>query len=151
MFSSKQVGRAETERYCWMRPEDIHYERHLDVCISGCPNLAAEMAAALASASMVFSENVAYSQKLIQGAKILYKYAESSMKGSSTDSRRSSWDEMLWGGVWLYYATGDVSYLDRVTALALADPSGSFSGDSGVFSWNTKLVGAQVSVSITLC
>ncbi|CAH8371462.1 unnamed protein product [Eruca vesicaria subsp. sativa] len=134
-----QVGRVGTERYCWMRPEDIDYERHVHICIGECPSLAAEMAAALASASMVFSENVAYSQRLIHGAKILYKYAESSMKEKDGSS---SWDELLWGGVWLYYATGEVSYLDRVTTLALAhDPS----RDSGhVFSWNTKLAGAQL-------
>nr|VDD15826.1 unnamed protein product [Brassica oleracea] len=138
-----QVGSEGTERYCWMRPEDIDYERHLHVCISECPNLAAEMAAALASASIVFTENDAYSQKLIHGAKILYRFAESCIKGSGRSSR-SSWDELLWGGVWLYYATGDATYLDRVTTLALADPSDSFSRDSGVFSWNTKLAGAQL-------
>ncbi|XP_033146464.1 endoglucanase 21 isoform X2 [Brassica rapa] len=138
-----QVGSEGTERYCWMRPEDIDYERKVHICISECPNLAAEMAAALASASIVFSENDAYSQKLIQGAKILYRFAESSIKGSGR-SARSSWDELLWGGVWLYYATGDATYLDRVTTLALADPSDSFSRDSGVFSWNTKLAGAQL-------
>ncbi|CAN7029231.1 hypothetical protein BRARA_H00249 [Brassica rapa] len=135
-----QVGHEGTERYCWIRPEDIDYQRHADICFSECPDLAAEMAAALASASIVFSKNVAYSQKLIHGAKILYKYAESSMNTHTS----SSWDELLWGGVWLYYATGDVSFLDRVTTLALADPSGVFSRDSGVFSWNTKLAGAQL-------
>lgn len=139
-FPFKQVGSEGTERY----------ERHLHVCISECPNLAAEMAAALASASIVFTENDAYSQKLIHGAKILYRFAESCIKGSGRSSR-SSWDELLWGGVWLYYATGDATYLDRVTTLALADPSDSFSRDSGVFSWNTKLAGAQVSLhSLTL-
>ena len=143
-FPFKQVGHEGTERYCWIRPEDIDYQRHADICFSECPDLAAEMAAALASASIVFSKNVAYSQKLIHGAKILYKYAESSM---NTDTS-SSWDELLWGGVWLYYATVDVSFLDRVTTLALADPSGVFSRDSGVFSWNTKLAGAQVRYSI---
>ncbi|KAF2603987.1 hypothetical protein F2Q70_00028669 [Brassica cretica] len=70
-----EVGSEGTERYCWMRPEDIDYERHL---------------------------------------------------------------HLLWGGVWLYYATGDATYL------ALAAPSDSFSRDSGVFSWNTKLAGAQL-------
>ncbi|MFS7901311.1 putative cellulase [Helianthus anomalus] len=44
------------------------------VC-SSCSDLAAEMAAALASASNVFKDNKVYSKKLVHGAETLWKFA----------------------------------------------------------------------------
>ncbi|CAN8270414.1 unnamed protein product [Cochlearia groenlandica] len=95
------------ERSCWMRPEDISYPRPVAICYNGCPDLAADMAAALASASIVFKYDASYSLKLSSGAKILYAYAE---------SMRDSADLLIWGGAWLYYATGDLDLLNRVTS-----------------------------------
>ncbi|KAG2301074.1 hypothetical protein Bca52824_029725 [Brassica carinata] len=131
--------------FCWMRPEDINYPRPVKLCFTSCSHLAAEMSAALASASIVFKDDMDYSRKLVHGAKTLYNFAESSI--SRKDSNSTSWDEMLWGGTWLYYATGDAYYLQRVTSHELAHRAGAFSSsdtDYGVFGWESKLLGAQL-------
>ncbi|RID45766.1 hypothetical protein BRARA_I02468 [Brassica rapa] len=114
--------------YCWMRPEDIDYPRPVGLCFTKCSQLAAEMSAALASASIVFKDDRDYSKKLIHVARTLYNFAESSI-------------------TWLYYGTGDVDYLDRVTSHDLAERAGAFSSsdtDYGVFGWESKLLGAQL-------
>jgi mlo protein len=159
-----QVGTGDTsggntspnDHYCWMRPEDIDYPRPVTECHS-CSDLAAEMAAALASASIVFKDDKEYSQKLVHGARTLFKFARDqrgrySAGGSEAAifyNSTSYWDEFVWGGAWLYYATGNNSYLDLATRPTLAKHAGAFWGgpDYGVFSWDNKLAGAQVLLS----
>lgn len=147
---------AENDHYCWMRPEDIDYDRPVTEC-SSCSDLAAEMAAALASASIVFKDNKAYSQKLVHGAKTLFKfsreqrgrYSAGGSEAATFYNSTSYWDEFLWGGAWLYYATGNSSYLQLSTTPGLAKHAGAFWGgpDYGVLSWDNKLTGAQVLLS----
>ncbi|KAL0834849.1 hypothetical protein Bca101_086738 [Brassica carinata] len=148
----EQVGSGHDDHYCWMRPEDIDNERIVTPCYGSCSHLGAEMAAALASASIVFKDNRIYSQKLVHGAKTLYKYADfvkdKNNRNQSREFYKSSlfWDELLWGGAWLYYATGNVTYLDHVTSHDMARKAGAFwnSLDYGVSSWDNKLPGAQL-------
>lgn len=138
-----------------MRPEDIDYPRPVYLCHS-CSDLAAEMAAALAAASIVFKDNKAYSQKLVHGAATVWKFARDqrgrySPPGSDPSlfyNSTSYWDEFVWGGAWMYLATGNSSYLYLSTHPTLAKHAGAFWGgpDYGVFSWDNKLIGAQVSV-----
>ncbi|KAK8608593.1 hypothetical protein V6N13_024012 [Hibiscus sabdariffa] len=137
-----QVGVGDTsggsttpnDHYCWMRPEDIDYPRPVFECHS-CSDLAAEMAAALASASIVFKDNKAYSQKLVHGAR-------NTLFSVFQGSKRQLLDEFVWGGAWLYYATGNSSYLQLATHPKLAKHAGAFWGgpDYGVFSWDNKLI-----------
>ncbi|KAF4403658.1 hypothetical protein CsatB_023401 [Cannabis sativa] len=159
-----QVGSGDTsggsttpnDHYCWTRPEDIDYDRPVVDC-SSCSDLAAEMAAALASASIVFKDNKAYSQKLVHGAKTLFRFSREQRGRYSAGSAEAAtfynstgyWDEFLWGGAWLYYATGNNSYLQLATAPGLAKHAGAFWGgpDYGVLSWDNKLTGAQVLLS----
>lgn len=161
---ASQVGSGDTsggsttpnDHYCWMRPEDIDYVRPVTQC-SVCTDLAAEMAAALAAGSIVFKDNKAYSQKLVRGARTLYDFARQSgralySKGSEAETFYNStsyWDEYVWGGAWLYYATGNSSYLQLVTNPTLAKHAGAFwsSPDYGVLSWDNKLAGAQLLLS----
>lgn len=136
-----------------MRPEDIDYKRPVTTC-SSCSDLGAEMAAALAAASIVFKENKAYSQKLVHGAKTLFKFSREqrgrySAGGSEAATFYNStlyYDEFVWGGAWLYYATGNSSYLQLATTPGIARHAGAFWGgpDYGVLSWDNKLAGAQV-------
>ncbi|XP_022861725.1 endoglucanase 25-like [Olea europaea var. sylvestris] len=156
-----QVGKGGTpddsdpnDHYCWMRPEDIDYDRPVAICHS-CSDLAAEMAAALASASIVFKDNKAYSQKLVHGAKTLFKFSRDQRGRYSAGSNEASvfynstsyWDEFVWGASWLYYATGNSSYLQLATTPGIAKHAGAFWGGPyyGVLSWDNKLAGAQVS------
>ncbi|XP_022929309.1 endoglucanase 25-like [Cucurbita moschata] len=159
-----QVGEGDTsggntspnDHYCWMRPEDIDYDRPVQTC-SSCSDLGAEMAAALAAASIVFKDNKAYSQKLVHGAKTLFKFSREqrgrySAGGSEASifyNSTSYWDEFVWGGAWLYYATGNSSYLQLATTPGIAKHAGAFWGgpDYGVLSWDNKLAGAQVLLS----
>ncbi|KAL5991444.1 Endoglucanase 9 [Asimina triloba] len=158
-----QVGVGDTSRgpnpndhYCWMRPEDIDYPRPVYECHS-CSDLAAEMAAALASASIVFKDSKTYSQKLVHGAKTLFQFARDQRAryspGGSEPSifynSTSYWDEYVWGAAWLYYATGNSTYLQLATHPKLAKHAGAFWGgpDYGVLSWDNKLAGAQVLLS----
>ncbi|RZC59682.1 hypothetical protein C5167_006997 [Papaver somniferum] len=100
-------------------PRDVH-ECHR------CSDLAAEMAAALASASIVFKDNNKYSKKLVHGAETLYQFARDKRGRYSADityasifyNSTSYWDEFIWGATWLFYATGNTSYLERATSQA---------------------------------
>ncbi|KAH7666145.1 Glycoside hydrolase family 9 protein [Dioscorea alata] len=149
-------GPAPNDHYCWVRPEDIDYPRPVYECHS-CSDLAGEMAAALAAASIVFKDSKTYSEKLVHGARTLFKYGREQRgrysPGGSDPSlfynSSSYWDEFVWGGAWLYYATGNSSYLQLATTPGIAKHAGAFWGgpDYGVFSWDNKLTGAQVLLS----
>ncbi|KAG9130277.1 hypothetical protein Leryth_004268 [Lithospermum erythrorhizon] len=158
-----QVGKGDTsggsteenDHYCWVRPEDIEYDRPVTPC-SSCSDLAAEMAAALASASIVFKDNKAYSEKLVHGARTLFKFSRDQRGRYSAGNEASIfynstsyWDEFIWGASWLYYATGNNTYLQLATTPGLAKHAGAFWGgpDYGVLSWDNKLTGAQVLLS----
>ncbi|XP_074566924.1 endoglucanase 9-like [Curcuma longa] len=158
-----QVGQGDTsggttpnDHYCWMRPEDIDYPRPVFECHS-CSDLAAEMAAALASASIVFKDHKAYSQKLVHGASTLFefsrqqrgRYSAGGSDAATFYNSTSYWDEFVWGGSWMYLATGNSSFLQLATHPTLAKHAGAFWGgpDYGVLSWDNKLTGAQVLLS----
>ncbi|OAY69793.1 endoglucanase 10-like [Ananas comosus] len=158
-----QVGQGDTSKgsnpndhLCWMRPEDIDYPRPVYECHS-CSDLAGEMAAALAAASIVFKDSRTYSDKLAHGARTLFKYGREqrgrySPGGSDPAifyNSTSYWDEFVWAGAWLYFATGNSSYLQLATTPGIAKHAGAFWGgpDYGVFSWDNKLTGAQILLS----
>ncbi|RZC66016.1 hypothetical protein C5167_009708 [Papaver somniferum] len=140
-------GKIDTpnDHYCWMRPEDMDYPRDVHEC-HRCSDLAAEMAAALASASI-----------LVHGAETLYQFAGDKKGRYSADITDASifynstnyWDEFIWGATWLFYATGNTSYLERATSRVLATHAGAFSGapSYGIPSWENKLTGSQVLLS----
>ena len=115
------------------------------------------MAAALASASIVFKDSETYSKKLVHGAETLWKFGRRqhgiySPRGSEASlfyNSTSYWDEYVWGGAWMYFATGNSSYLYLATHPKLAKHAGAFWGGPayGVLSWDSKLAGAQVNRS----
>nr|XP_008370239.2 endoglucanase 25-like [Malus domestica]XP_028957155.1 endoglucanase 25-like [Malus domestica] len=138
--------------FCWMRPEDIDYIRPVTAC-HACSDLAAEMAASLAAASIVFKDQKAYSKKLVHGAKTLFKFSRNergrySFPGTDAElfyNSTSYWDEFIWGAAWLYYATGNNSYLQLATTSGLAKHAAFSKGPiHGALSWDNKLLGAQV-------
>lgn len=138
--------------FCWMRPEDVDYIRPVTSC-HACSDLAAEMAASLAAASIVFKDQKAYSKKLVHGAKTLFKFSRNergrySFPGTDAElfyNSTSYWDEFIWGAAWLYYATGNNSYLQLATTSGLAKHAAFSKGPiHGVLSWDNKLLGAQV-------
>ena len=84
-------------------------------------DVACETAAALASASMLFKDSdPAYSAELIDHAKSLYDFGDQ-YRGFYTEAIPAGccypsgnyYDELVWGALWLYKATGDESYLRK--------------------------------------
>ncbi|XP_021893696.1 endoglucanase 7 [Carica papaya] len=143
------------DHYCWQRPEDMTYKRDVQTATSA-PDLAGEMAAALAAASIVFRDNNAYSKKLVRGAETLYAFAR------ETGRRRaycrgnpyiepyynstSIYDEYMWGATWLYYATGNISYILLATNPGMPKNAKAFFNvpDLRVPSWDNKLPAAML-------
>ncbi|CAM8919093.1 unnamed protein product [Rhodiola kirilowii] len=151
-----QVGDAYKDHKCWDRPENMSDYRPLIQINASKPGteVAAETAAALASASIVFKKtDSAYSDELLLHAKQLFRFANR-YRGSYTVSipqlgsyyKSSGYgDELLWAASWLYHATGDEFYLE----LATGDFGEAFAnwGNPSWFCWDDKLAGTQVLLS----
>ncbi|VFQ75014.1 unnamed protein product [Cuscuta campestris] len=117
-----QVGIAFMDHAKWESPENMDTPRDafkIDETHPGS-DVAAETAAALAAASMLFkSTNPSYSQTLISHAVS---------------------DELLWAAAWLFRATGKKEYLEYLVSGGAGDPVKEFS-------WDNKYAGVQVLVS----
>lgn len=151
-----QVGDAKVDHSCWERPEVMAEKRPLTQINTSArgTEVAAETAAAMASASLVFKKvDAAYSTKLLKHARQLFTFADT-YRGSYSVSipevqtyynSTGFGDELLWAASWLYHATGDKSYLQYV-----ANENGNAFAQFGSptwFSWDNKLAGTQVLLS----
>lgn len=123
-----QVGLGGTDHAFWGSAEVLMLDRpafKIDATHPGS-DLAAETAAAMAAASMVFAaDDPAYSANLLQHAIQLYNFADNfrATYSSSIADARAHYpsfsgydDELVWGAIWLYRATGDVTYLNKAEA-----------------------------------
>jgi endoglucanase len=136
-------------------PDDHNYARPTQICGSG-PDLAGEMAAALAAASIVFRNNGAYSNKLIKGAQTLFAFARDPGKRTRYSGNNDYitpyynstgyYDEYMWGAAWLFYATGNKSYLSLATNEGIPRNAKAFymTTDLSVPSWDNKLPQAML-------
>ncbi|XP_004291374.1 PREDICTED: endoglucanase 10-like [Fragaria vesca subsp. vesca] len=150
-----QVGDPKADHECWNRPEDMTGDRPVIQVNTTAPGteVAAETAAAMASASLVFKKsNPTYSDTLLDHAKKLFTFANEN-RGSYSKSipdvqkfynSTGYGDELLWAAGWLYHATGDNTYLDFVTGDGVEFAG---FGKPSWFSWDSKLAGAQVLLS----
>ncbi|WP_088653555.1 glycoside hydrolase family 9 protein [Geofilum rhodophaeum] len=120
-----QVGNGGTDHAWWGSAEVMQMERpayKIDAAHPGS-DLAAETAAAMAAASIIFrDDDPAYSQTLLQHAEELYAFADNYRgvySNSITDAagyyRSFSGynDELVWGAIWLYRATNEPAYLQK--------------------------------------
>ncbi|KAK7868026.1 hypothetical protein R5R35_010197 [Gryllus longicercus] len=120
-----QVGIGQEDHNYWGRPEDMTESRtayKIDASHPGS-DLAAETAAALAAASVVFRKagDTNYANTLLQHAKDLYNFADTyrgKYSDSITDAKNfySSYDytdELVWGAIWIYRASNDQKYLTK--------------------------------------
>ncbi|KAK0575986.1 hypothetical protein LWI29_010178 [Acer saccharum] len=150
-----QVGNADTDHKCWDRPETMSDKRPVSQINKTSPgsDVAAETAAALAAASLVFkksSDDTSYSEELLKHSKQLFSFADkyrglysaSLPKVKKYYNSTGYGDELLWAGAWLYHATGEKTYLNFVTEKA-ADDYADMDNPTW-FSWDNKLPGAQV-------
>ncbi|XP_057972929.1 endoglucanase 3-like [Malania oleifera] len=148
-----QVGNPYQDHSCWQRPEDMSPGRPVFSVSADNPgsDVAGEIAAALAAASMVFrSVDGRYSDRLLGTAQKVMQFAMQH-RGAYSNSISSVvcpfycsysgfMDELLWGNAWLYTATNNPSYLNNINSLGANDAS-------NTFSWDNKFAGARVLLS----
>ena len=147
------VGDPNADHQCWERPEDMDTPRTVYSVSPANPgsDVAAETAAALASAALVFrSSDRRYSALLLTAAKKVMQFAIEH-RGAYSDSLGSTVcpfycsysgykDELLWGAAWLYRATKQAYYSNLLSSLGASDAT-------DIFSWDNKFAGAQVLLS----
>ncbi|GAU18565.1 hypothetical protein TSUD_325570 [Trifolium subterraneum] len=148
-------SKTPDDHYCWQKPEDMDYPRPTTTIYEG-PDLAGEMAAALAAASIVFQDDTAYSKKLLKGAETVFAFARDFGKRSSYSRGKpyiepfynstGYFDEYMWGGAWLFYATGNSTYISLATNPNVPKNSNAFYmiPDLSVLSWDNKLPAAML-------
>ncbi|OWM72214.1 endoglucanase 1-like [Punica granatum] len=152
-----QVGDPNMDHKCWERPEDMDTPRNVYKVSTQNPgsDVAAETAAALAAASIVFKDsNPSYSAKLLETAKKVFDFADK-YRGSYSDSLNSIvcpfycsysgyQDELLWGASWIHRASQDSSYLTYIQS-----NGHTMGADDDVFSfsWDDKRAGTKILLS----
>ncbi len=123
-----QVGAGGADHAWWGSAEVMQMARpayKIDAARPGS-DLAAETAAAMAAASILFAtDDPTYSATLRAHAIQLYTFADT-YRGAYSDSITDAAgfyksfsgykDELVWGAIWLYRATGDVAYLNKAEA-----------------------------------
>jgi hypothetical protein len=149
------VGDPELDHQCWERPEAIRGIRPLTQVNTSFPGteVAAETAAAMASASLVFKKiDSSYSNLLLEHAQQLFSFADA-YRGSYSVSipqvqnyynSTGYEDELLWAAAWLYHASKDLSYLKYVTELNGQQFANW--GNPTWFSWDDKHAGTHVCI-----
>ncbi|XP_023740645.1 endoglucanase 17 [Lactuca sativa] len=152
-----QVGDATKDHACWERPEDMDTPRTVIKIDRNTPGteVAAETAAALASASLVFRKSDrTYSKLLLKRAISVFEFADK-YRGSYSNglkkfvcpyycSYSGYEDELLWGAAWLQKATRSPKYLNYIQANGLT--LGAAETDN-TFGWDNKHAGARVLLS----
>ncbi|WP_309110758.1 glycoside hydrolase family 9 protein [Saccharothrix sp.] len=152
-----QVGAGNPDHAWWGPAEVMRMARPAYKVDASCPgsDLAGEYAAALAASSMVFKPtDPAYAATLLTHAKQLYTFADTYRgKYSSciTDAASfyNSWsgyqDELVWGAIWLYRATGDAAYLTKAKAeypKLSTEPQSTTRSYKWTIAWDDKSYGA---------
>ncbi|XP_022145452.1 endoglucanase 1-like [Momordica charantia] len=152
-----QVGDPNLDHKCWERPEDMDTPRTVYKITTQNPgsDVAAETAAALAAASIVFNaSDPSYSSKLLNAALKVFNLADKH-RGSYSDSLHSvvcpfycSYsgfnDELLWGASWIYKASKNSTHLNYIQS------NGHILGaddDDYTFSWDDKRPGTKILLS----
>jgi endoglucanase len=122
-----QVGTGGADHSFWGPAEVAPTARPAFAITESCPgsDVVGQSAAALAASAILFkTSDATYSATLLSQAKSLYEFADN-FRGTydacipdvSTFYKSWSgyWDELVWGAIWLYKATGDQTYLTKAT------------------------------------
>jgi len=149
-----QVGTGEADHAFWGPAEVMTMDRPSFALTTTKPGteVAAESAAALAASSILFqTTDPSYASLLLSHAKTLYNFADT-YRGTYTaaipdaaayyNSYSGYYDELVWGALWLYKATGDTTYLSKAETLFTQY----FIGENMTWtqSWDDKSYGAAV-------
>lgn len=154
-----QVGDGQSDHACWMRPEDLTMARPSFKINPSKPgsDVAAEAAAAMAAASIVFQESdPGYHDALILHATQLFQFADQH-RGTYSDSVPEAaqfyksysgyGDELLWAAAWLHRATADASYITYMTGSNSNDGQLNWKGTASELSWDDKRAAAHVLIA----
>ena len=110
----------------------------------------------MAAASIVFRDDYEYSKKLVKAGAALFDFARSPGKRSRYSlgqpetapfyNSSGYYDEYMWSAAWLYYASGNSSFLSLATDPGIPKNAKAFLSipDLRVFSWDNKLPGAEL-------
>lgn len=169
MFEIKVGGsegnsNQENDITCWQKPEDMKYARPVSVCDDTAADLAGEIVAAMSAASLVLVGEKEYSKRLVEAAEKLFnlatrqdqshkpeKYTEDGACGGLAVNFYNSTtyvDELIWGGTWLFFATGNISYLEYSTDKFDSAEKEELVSEKGLFYWNNKFTANAVKFSI---
>ncbi|MFF5218898.1 glycoside hydrolase family 9 protein [Micromonospora sp. NPDC000442] len=154
-----QVGKGDDDHKWWGPAEVMQMARpayKIDASCGGA-DLAGETAAAMAASSMVFRPtDAAYADKLLAHARQLYTFADTVRKNyheciTDATSFYRSWsgyqDELVWGAIWLYRATGDAAYLAKAESeydKLGTEPQTTTRSYKWTVAWDNKQFGAYV-------
>ncbi|XP_078160516.1 endoglucanase 17-like [Carex rostrata] len=152
-----QVGDAFRDHSCWERPEDMDTPRTVYKVDPSHPgsDVAAETAAALAAASIVFrSSDPAYSQLLLDRAVRVFEFADRH-RGPYSSSLPNVvcpfycdvsgyQDELLWGAAWLHKASRRREYREYIKKNEVVLGA---SENANEFGWENKHAGINVLIS----
>ncbi|GIF78717.1 glycoside hydrolase family 9 protein [Catellatospora bangladeshensis] len=154
-----QIGKGDDDHKWWGPAEVMPMARpayKIDATCGGA-DLAGETAAAMAASSMVFRPtDPTYADTLLAHAKQLYTFADTvrqTYHSCITDATNfyKSWsgytDELVWGAIWLYRATGDASYLAKAEAAYDSlgtEPQSTTRSYKWTIAWDNKQFGAYV-------
>ncbi|WP_144119511.1 glycoside hydrolase family 9 protein [Catellatospora sichuanensis] len=154
-----QIGKGDDDHKWWGPAEVMPMARpayKIDATCGGA-DLAGETAAAMAASSMVFRPtDPTYADTLVTHAKQLYTFADTvrqTYHSCITDATSfyRSWsgyaDELVWGAIWLYRATGDSSYLAKAEAAYDSlgtEPQTTTRSYKWTLAWDNKQFGAYV-------
>ncbi|XP_023513677.1 endoglucanase 17-like [Cucurbita pepo subsp. pepo] len=152
-----QVGDANKDHACWERPEDMDTPRSVFKVDKNNPGteVAAETAAALAAASLVFRRSDPnYSKLLVRRAMRVFEFADKYRGSYSTGLKKyvcpfycsfsGYQDELLWGAAWLQRATKNPKYLNYIQVNGQTLGAGEF---DNTFGWDNKHAGARILLS----
>jgi len=155
-----QVGSGQTDHGYWYPPEYINYKYPSYKITASAPGseVAGDTASFLAATSILFKDtDPSYSQKCLKHAKEIYDFADT-YRGEYTkavsDAQQfyANWsgydDELAFGALWLYRATGDESYLNKFKKIADASygeqDTKAYGICTGPISWDDKRPGGYI-------
>jgi endoglucanase len=154
-----QVGNGGQDHAWWGPAEVLPMARPAYKIDSSCggTELAGETSAAMAASSMVFRQtDPAYASALVTHARQLYTFADTVRRKYSeciTDaagyynSFSGYNDELVWGAIWLYRATGEQAYLDKAEsyyANLSTEPQTTTKSYRWTTDWDDKSYGSYV-------
>jgi len=159
-----QVGNGQIDHGYWYPPEYIQYKHPSYKITASAPGseVAADTASFLAASYLMFKEeDPSYANNLLKHAKEIYDFADK-YRGeyivAVPDAKNfySNWsgylDELAFGALWLYRATGDESYMKKFSTIADAhygeQDSKAYGTCSGPISWDDKRPGAYILAAI---